>query len=625
MADLPTGTVTLLFTDIEGSTRLLQDLGRDRYVDALTVHRKILREAFTLHGGIEVEMQGDSFFFAFASARDAVDAASAGQRALAEHDWPSEAIRVRIGLHTGEPVVVDDLYAGLDVHRAARVMSAAHGGQVIMTRATTELAGDELPLKDLGEHRLKDIAESLWLYQLGDADFPPLRSLNNSNLPTPPSPLIGREDEIADVTGRLRGDERLVTVTGPGGSGKTRLAIEVAAGLVPEFGNGVFFVDLAPLSRPEQVLSAIARVLAVREDTNERLADTLARDLADRQLLLVLDNFEHVLDAAPQIAGLLAAAPRLRVLVTTREPLRVAGEHEFPLATLAPEDAGALFVERANAVRPGLITAAQSAEVTAICRRLDNLPLAIELAAARVRLLAPARLLQGLDAALSLLTDGRRDLPERQRTLRATIAWSYELLEETEQRVFAALAAFSGGWTLESAEDVAGAHMDILASLVEKSLVQTDGERFRMLETIREFGFEELRAGQEDAEVARRHAGFFATLAERTEPELRSPRQGEALLSLDADYDNMRIGIERSIEHGLDEGVALAGYLVYYWYSRGYWREAAETLERLSALAAGALPLLRARFLDAHALFLSLRGGHVRALELSATALGARA
>jgi predicted ATPase/class 3 adenylate cyclase len=620
MADLPSGTVTLLFTDIEGSTRLLQELGRDRYVDALSIHRELVREAFTRHGGVEVEMQGDSFFFGFRSAREAVLAAAAGQRALADHGWSSAPIRVRIGLHTGEPAVVDDLYAGLDVHRAARVMSVAHGGQVIMTRATTELAGDDLPLKDLGEHRLKDIAEPLWLYQLGEAEFPPLRSLNNSNLPTPPSPLIGREAEIADVTASLRGNVRLVTLTGPGGSGKTRLAIDIAAGLVPEFLNGVFFVDLAPLSRREQVMSAIARVLAVREQLSESLQDTLARELADRQLLLVLDNFEHVLDAAPHVAGLLAAAPRLRVLVTTREPLRVAGEHELPLAPLAPDAAAALFVERANAVRPGLITSGHDAEVAAICRRLDNLPLAIELAAARVRLLAPARLLQGLDAALSLLTTGGHDLPERQRTLRATIAWSYDLLDETEQRVFAALSVFAGGCTFEAAESVAETHLETLGSLVEKSLVQTDGERFRMLETIREFGFERLRASQESAVVARRHACFFAALAERTEPELRGPRQGEALLRLEAEYDNMRVAIERAIEHGIGEGVALAGYLVYYWYTRGHWREALETLERLSALATSASPLVRARFLDAHALFLSLRGGHARALELSASA-----
>jgi predicted ATPase len=585
----------------------------------------LLRDAFTSHGGVEVEMQGDSFHFSFRSAREAAHAALAAQRSLSSFDWPTEPIRVRIGLHTGEPAVVEGLYAGLDVHRAARIMSAGHGGQVLISARTVESISAETPdglaTRDLGEHRLKDLPEPMWLFQLGDGEFPPLASLNNTNLPSAPSPLIGRRAEVDEITTTVRDGARLITLTGPGGTGKTRVAVAAASELVGDFRNGVFFVDLAPITAAELVPSAVARALGVREDAAQPLERTVAAYLQDRELLLVLDNFEHVLEAAGFLATLLAASPNLRALVTTREPLRIAGELERPLAPLPIGDSTLLFDERARAVDPSFALEECYPEVEAICSSLDRLPLAIELAAARVRLLPPARLLERLDERLPFLTGGRRDAHERQRTLRATIEWSHDLLEADERLAFAGLSVFAGGWTLEGAEAVGVADLSILGSLVEKSLVHTDGVRFGMLETIREYATERLRELPEQVALARRHTAYFADLAERTEPELRGPDQPLALAILEAEFDNMRVALARSIESGFTEGVRLAGYLVYYWYTHGHTREALLTLERLAPAAESATPRLRARLLDAHALFLSLSGSQERALELSAQAL----
>ncbi|HEY8629958.1 MAG TPA: adenylate/guanylate cyclase domain-containing protein, partial [Gaiellaceae bacterium] len=388
--DLPSGTVTFLFTDVAGSTKLLQEHG-NAYADHLAGHRDVVRGALRRHSGVEVDTQGDAFFAAFARASDAVAAADEIRDGLG--DGP---VRVRIGIHTGEPLVTQEGYVGLDVHRAARIAAAAHGGQVVLSRTTRDLLGPTSGLRDLGEHRLKDLTEAERLFQLGDDEFPPLRTLDATNLPVAASPLFGREREVAELV-ELLGDRRLVTVTGPGGTGKTRLALQVAAELVGTVSDGVFWVALGPLTDPALVPTEIAQAIGALDD--------LGGFLRGRELVLLLDNFEHLLDAAPTVADLLATAAGLRVLATSRAPLRISGEVEYPLDPLDPTNAVALFVERARAVGRDI---EPDATVEAICTRLDSLPLAIELAAARTRLLAPKALLARLERALPLLTDGSR-------------------------------------------------------------------------------------------------------------------------------------------------------------------------------------------------------------------------
>jgi class 3 adenylate cyclase len=385
MAELPRGTVTLLFTDVEGSTRLLQDLGEEAYVRALENHRRLLRESFTAHGGVEVEMQGDSFHFAFADPCEAVLAAAQAQAALADNAWEAEPVRVRMGIHTGEPLVTGHLYAGLDVHRAARVMSAGHGGQVLLSERTSSLVRSRLPaalsLHDLGEHRLKDLSSPQRLYQLGEAEFPPLKSLYLTNLPVPATAFLGRERELQEVTALL-GDEdtRLLTLTGAGGSGKTRLAAQAAADVSELYPDGVFWVGLGALREPALVTSTIAQVVGAK--------DELAEHIAGKRLLLLLDNFEHLLPAAGELAALIASCPNITLLVTSREALHLRGEREYAVLPLRESDAVSLFHER---VRATGVELAANGGVEEICRRLDRLPLAIELAAVRVKVLSPGR------------------------------------------------------------------------------------------------------------------------------------------------------------------------------------------------------------------------------------------
>ena len=476
--DLPSGTVTFLFTDIEGSTRLLNSLGVERYAEALAEHRRILRDAFAAHGGVEVDTQGDAFFVAFPTAPGALAAADQARDALA--DGP---ITVRIGLHTGTPHLTDEGYVGSDVHRAARIAAAGHGGQILVSAATATLV-DATSLRDLGLHRLKDLTAAERIYQLGDTEHPPLKTLHQTNLPVPATPFLGREAELAELATLIaRDDVRLVTLTGPGGTGKTRLALHAAAAAAEAFPGGVWWVALAPLRDPTLVLESAATALGASRDLAEHIGDT--------RLLLLFDNFEHLTAAAADLAPLLATCPNLTVLVTSREPLHLAGEHEYAVDPLAPNEAVELFLARALAARRDFVA---NGEVTQICERLDYLPLAIELAAARVKVLSPGALSERLEQRLPLLAGGARDLPERQRTLRATIEWSHELLTPDEQRLFARLAVFRGGCTLEAAETVADADLDILSSLVDKSLVRVraDSGRFWMLETIREFAAERL-------------------------------------------------------------------------------------------------------------------------------------
>jgi predicted ATPase/class 3 adenylate cyclase len=590
--DLPSGTVTFLFTDIEGSTRLLDALG-DRYGESLEAHRLLLRQAFAANGGVEVDTQGDAFFVAFADVHRAVQAAARAQRVLATHEWPEGLpVRVRMGLHTGEPGRIADGYVGLDVHFGARICAAAHGGQVLVSQATRDLLGeapgDGLALLDLGSHRLKDLTTAQKLYQLSidglEPRFPPIRTLENraTNLPTQPSPLIGREEEIGQAMELLRREDvRMVTLTGPGGTGKTRLGLQLAAELLDHFADGAFFVNLAPISDPGLVTATIAQTLAVRERAGETLDETLADFLRERQIVLLLDNFEHLLHAAPAVSALLAAAPRLKVLVTSRAPLRVRPERElavpplqFPdltelsdLDALSQYEAVALFVERARGVKADFVVTRENAPAVAeICIRLDGLPLAIELAAARVRSLPPVALLDRLGDRLELLTLGPRDVPVRQQTLRATIDWSCALLSDPQQRLFAGLSVFLRSFDLEGAEAVADpgvAAIDVLEALVENNLLRhseatTGGARYFMLETIREYAGELLEAAPHADAVRQRHADYVLLLAERAAAVMTGADysfRGEPERRIQEELPSIRAALEWAL--GRDEPFAL--------------------------------------------------------------------
>ena len=577
-SDLPTGTVTFLFTDVEGSTRLLQEHGA-AYADLLDAHRTTLRGAFAAHGGVEVDTQGDAFFVAFGRAGDAVAAAAAGRAALEEGP-----VRVRMGIHTGEPLVTTEGYVGLDVHRAARIAAAAHGGQIVVSEATRQLCDGDVPLRDLGKHRLKDLTGAQHLYQLGAGEFPPLRTLDATNLPVAASPLVGRERELDELVALLSNGTRLLTLTGPGGTGKTRLALQAGAELVGRLRDGVFWVPLAGLADPELIASEIAQAIGARDDF-----DAFIRD---KQLLILLDNFEHLLAAAPAVSATLALSPGLRVLVTSRAPLHISGEREYRVEPLPTGDAATLFAERARSVGREL---SPGPTVEAICKRLDGLPLAVELAAARTKLLAPDRLLERLDAALPLLTGGARDAPERQRTLRATIEWSYELLEPEGRELFACLSVFAGSFPVEAAEAICDADIDGLAMLVDSSLLRPIGEdRLLMLETIREYAAERLAASEREGDIRRRHAEFFAAVAAaaysgRFDDEARWAER------LALDHDDLRAAFDAL---DADGALALAGALGWFWLSHGHLAEGGD---RLAAALAGssAIGAARARALVA--------------------------
>lgn len=599
----------MVFTDIEGSTRLLEALGRERYAKALDQHRRLLREAFEQHRGFEVDCEGDSFFVAFERAEDAVAATARAQQSLAAAAWPKDCeLRVRIGIHTGEPLVLPSKYVGLDVHRAARIMAAGHGGQVLLSGATQQLLDDAAETISLGEHTLKDLLRPEPLYQLRidglPLEFPALKTLGNrpTNLPMQPNALVGREAELRNVIELLRGDARFLTLTGPGGTGKTRLALQAGAELLEDFASGVFFVSLAPLDSAAQVVPSTAQALAVREVPGEALVDTLAGYLEQKQMLLVLDNFEHVLGAAVDVAGLLDRCSQLHVLVTSRERLRLRREQVYPVPPLALVDpaadvdailvneAVALFVARAYAAGGDFTLTADDARVVAeICARLDGLPLAIELAAARAVSLTPPALLRRLDQRLPLLTGGARDVDERQRTLRATIQWSYELLGDVEQRLFERLSAFVDGCRFEAAQAVCDSNqrfgiqlLDALDALVEKSLLRvradSDGEpRYWMLETIREYAVSQVD-GAAWRSLREQHAMAFFQLATELSEASGAP-ETEWLHRIDADYPNVRAALDWFQETDPRRALQLALRLNEYWHRRGQLRDARRLLE----------------------------------------------
>ncbi len=633
--DLPAGVVTLLFTEIEGSALLLGRLG-DRYGQALSAYRTIMRTAIREHRGHEIGTEGDGFFVVFRSAADAVGCCAAAQRALGRPEWPADAaVRVRMGLHAGQPTRHEDGYIGIDVHRAARIAAAAHGGQVVLSEAAWQLAEPGAPpgvgVRDLGFHRLKDIEEPERILQLTGPglaeEFPPLKSLGAATrLPAPATPLVGREADLEHLLAELTAPEvRIVTLTGPGGVGKTRLAIAAAAALDHRFPHGVYFVALAAVLDAAVMWKTIATDLDVDGDD----AAAVTGHLRDRRLLLVLDNLEQLPGAAGVIADLLAAAPRLVVLATSRGSLHLPGEHAVPVPPLPvpPDEAGAgdvaasaavrLFAQQAGMVRPGFeVTEGNAADVASICRRLDGLPLAIELAAARARLLAPKALLARLGSSLPLGAS-QAGRPSRQQTLCATIAWSYDLLEPEVAGVFRRAGVFAGGCDLGALAAVAAAGgagpadpLGHLAALLDVSLItvteDAEGEpRASLLETIREYALERLAEAGDLEETRLRHARHFTEFAEREGEKLNTLEHLAALDRLEAEHGNLGAALAWSLEARPADpaapgeraavGLRLVQALIGFWYHHGHAAEGRRWLERALELAsedAGA-PLAR--------------------------------
>lgn len=658
--DLPTGTVTFVFTDIEGSTKLARELGTDRWADVLAQHARIVRAAAAAHEGVEVRTEGDSFFLAFRSARQAVAFAAEAELGLVAQEWAHGAtVRVRIGMHTGEnarpgtPESGAD-YVGYDVHRAARVAGSGHGGQVLLSSTTRTLVGDELPeglsLRDLGEHRLKDLSQPDRLYQLAVAglpgEFAPLRTLSEvpNNLPVQLTSFIGRRRELADARALLD-RTKLLTLVGPGGTGKSRLSLELAARAMYEFPDGVWFVRLAAVTDPSLVASQIAQALGLVVPAARTPLQHVVDHLRDKQALLVLDNFEQVASAAPDIGEILRECPRVKAIVTTRIVLRITGEQEYPVPPLSLPDPSAvpdveelsraesvqLFIERARAARPDfMLTKGNSRALVGIVAQLDGLPLAIELAAARVKILPPQAILERLASGLGLLQSSARDLPARQATLRGAIAWSYDLLDEGLRRLFERLSVFRGGGSLEQIEVVCGPAAEIgrdvldgVSELVDQSLLRQAGSgdepRFVMLETIREFAREKLDESGEGQAIDLRHAEAFLALAERVAPEILGSKQKELLDRLDLEQGNLRAALdscthpqcaERSScdcppeEHAVDDArveisLRLAGALWRFWQMRGHLTEGRQRTERVLSLPGA----------DGH------RDAYIRALE----------
>lgn len=604
----PTGTITFLFTDIEGSTALVQRFG-EAWPELLERHRRALRAAFAAHGGIEQGTEGDSFFVVFASASDAVAAAVAAQRALSAEDWPVDGeVRVRMGLHTGEGRLSGGDYVGLDVHRAARIGAAGHGGQVLLSEATATLVRERLPtgvgLADLGEHRLKDLPRPERIEQLSieglPSDFPTLRTLGAraSNVPVALSSFLGREADVRAVRSRLADGSRFITVTGAGGTGKTRLVQEVARRVADDFGGGVTFVPLDAIRDGELIPVEILRALRLDSASPAPPVDRLVDALGDRETLLVLDNLEQASGAGPVVRQLLGALPRLWILASSQAALRIEGEQEYPLQPLDDAAAIQLFVDRARAAQPDFtIDAGNRAAIAAICERLDGLPLAIELAAAQARFLPPAAILGRISDRIDSVASRQPDLPPRQRTLRGAVTWSYDLLDEPERALFRRLSVFVGGATiadLEAFEARRGRAMEALSTLeglVERSLVSVrrvsaEEHRFVQLQTVRTVARDLLRGEGEEAEALDDHAAVFEALATEAEPELYGRDRRAWLDRLAAEHPNLRAALDHLEASGdLAAALGIAASIWRFWQTRGHLIEARSRLEHLLQLA----------------------------------------
>jgi predicted ATPase/class 3 adenylate cyclase len=626
--------VTFLFTDIEGSTKLAQSLPIQAWTALLARHREIIRAAIRGVGGHEEKTEGDGMFAVFPAVEGGVSAAVEAQRRLAAESWPDGAeVRVRMGLHTGEGSLDGDgEYVGADVHRAARIAAAGNGGQILLSETASDRASGTLPagvaLRGLGQHRLKDLRPER-ICQLDieglRTEFPPIRSLDSrpNNLPTQLTSFVGREAELREA-GELLATTRLLTLTGPGGTGKTRLSLQLAANVAHEYDDGTWFVPLEPVRDPALVASRIATTFGLAERAAKSPLDQLVDWLAERKVLLVLDNFEQVIGAAPIVADLLRAAPRLRIIATSRAALRVSGEQEYPVPglpvpidllalsdleklnltseeravaaeTVTQYEAVRLFITRAKAVRNDFqVTNENAPAVAAITARLHGMPLAIELAAARTKLLTPDAILNRLEKQLGVLAAGSRDLPERQQTLRGAIAWSYDLLGDGERRLLWRLAAFSGGFDVEASEAVCGPSdeigreiLDGIMSLSDQSLVKAEEvegvSRFRQLDTIHEFAGEKLEASGEETEIERRHAAYFLALVERAAPQLAGVEQRRWLGAIERDHDNIRAAMDRAVAAADADTAIRIGFAMWrYWQKRGHLVEAKRRLEAIA-------------------------------------------
>jgi predicted ATPase/class 3 adenylate cyclase len=622
---LPTGTVTFLFTDIEGSTRLVQTVG-DRFSSLIDEHHELLRARFRAAGGTEVSTEGDAFFVVFERAGDAVIGAVEAQRALARYTWgEGVSVRVRMGLHAGVPTTAGDNYTGIDVHRAARIASAAHGGQVLMSAETARLAEQWLPdgvkTMDLGEFRLKDLAHPEHLFQVRidgiPSNFPPPRTpaARRTNLRPALTGFVGRGREREQVSLLLEAN-RLVTLTGPGGTGKTRLALAVGEEVLGSFRDGTYAIHLASLEDPMLVTSTIAQTLGLREHGAIPIQETIEDFLATKEMLLILDNFEHLIEAAPFVPELLQAAPNIKIMVTSRTPLRVRGEQEYavppmtlpeperfePLGSLMRYEAVDLFVQRAQSTIPSFSLTEETAGVVAeICRRLDGLPLPIELAAARIRVMSPEQILTRLDAALSFLKGGARDLPQRQRTLRDAIAWSYDLLDPPHRAFFARLGVFAGGFEISAVDEVTYAHTDLEidsldaveamldASLVRRTSTNEGNVRLRLLQTVREFAIDRLRDADQETQTKTRHAQWFLRLAEDAAPRFTTGH--DAPQAMEVEHDNVRSALRWMIDSGDPVGAMRLGAAMWrFWQLRSHLAEGRRWLTEIVAMDPGTEP-----------------------------------
>ncbi len=659
MASLPSGTVTFLFTDIEGSTRLLRQLG-DRYAGMLAEYRRLVRTVSQEKGGKEVDTQGDACFVAFLSARNALTAAVAAQRAINVHAWPEGvSLRVRMGIHTGEALAAETGYVGMDVHRAARICAAGHGGQILLSQTTRDITEERplegLTLRDLGEHRLKDLGQAQHLYQVMmpdlPSDFPQLRSLDvwPNNLPIQLTSFIGREQEIAEVK-RLLAGTRLLTLTGTGGCGKTRLALQVAADLLDDYADGVWLMDLAVLTDAALVPQKMATTLGLHEEPGRPLIETLLDYLRAKHLLMVLDNCEHLVEVCADLTGtLLRACPRVRILATSREILGLPGEVAWRVPSLTLPDPGRLraletltqyeaiqlFSERAVASTITFrITDQNAPAVAQICHRLDGIPLAIELAAVRVKVLSPDQIAARLDDRFRLLTGGSRLTLPRHQTLRAAMEWSFELLSEPERALLRRLSVFVGGCTLDAAEAVCTgegveAHevLDLLMHLADKSMILAEAQdgqtRYRLLETVRQFCHDRLLEAEEVWEIQRKHRDWYLVLAEQSELGLQGSEQGVWVKRLETEHDNLRAALDlcKAQEGGANKGLRLAGILWRFWEIHGYFREGRERLAQALSLAGTSDQKSRAKALIGAGLLAYRQGDYTSAGSLAEESL----